>query len=306
MKKILIISLGLLISAGSFGQSRKYTSQFSQLQGYFNPALTAYEGSMVKGFVRNQWAGWEGAPKSYFLSAELDFADLGGSNELGKHAIGLNILNDEYGAFNDTELIISYSTRVRVSEKAGLRMGAGLNINSIRLDATRLTTDQADDLILGSFNGGFPKMNSLDLNMGMSITHPNYYISYGISNINQGSISSGDIFMDKKPRVSIMQAGYRNSFSNSLTVITNSMWRSQADLPANLEFNLKLLYKDKLWVGGGHRVDYANNVQLGLMMGKLRFGYVYERPMLKSYLLPNDTHELLISMRLFGGELEIW
>ena len=25
-------------------------------------ALTAYEGTMVKGLVRNQWAGWEGAP----------------------------------------------------------------------------------------------------------------------------------------------------------------------------------------------------------------------------------------------------
>ena len=99
MKKLLLLSFAILLSVASFGQSRKYMSQFSHLQGYFNPALTAYEGSMVKGLVRNQWAGWEGAPKSYFVSAELDFANLGGSSDLGKNAIGVNLLNDEYGAF---------------------------------------------------------------------------------------------------------------------------------------------------------------------------------------------------------------
>ena len=107
MKKLLLLSLGILLSVGTFAQSRKYMSQFSHLQGYLNPALTAYEGSMVKGLVRNQWAGWEGAPKMNFVSAELDFANLGGNSDLGKNAIGVNLLSDEYGAFKETELILS-------------------------------------------------------------------------------------------------------------------------------------------------------------------------------------------------------
>uniref|UniRef100_UPI0040476BE2 PorP/SprF family type IX secretion system membrane protein n=1 Tax=Algoriphagus sp. TaxID=1872435 RepID=UPI0040476BE2 len=252
------------------------------------------------------WAGWEGAPKMNFISAELDFANLGGNSDLGKNAIGVNLLSDEYGAFKETELILSYATRIQVSEKAGLRMGAGLNINSIRLDGTRLTTEQANDPTLAQYVGGFSDMNVLDLNIGMSVTHPNYYVSYGVHNVNQGSISSGDIFMDKKPRVGIAQAGYRNRFSENITVIGNWMWRTQSDLPANVEFNLKFLFKDKFWIGGGHRVDYANNAQLGVLLGKLRFGYVYEWPMLQSYLLPNQTHEFMVSMRLFGGEAAIW
>ena len=306
MKKITTLILALLLSIASYGQSRKYMSQFSHMQGYFNPALTAYEGTMVKGLVRNQWAGWEGAPKMNFVSAELDFANLGGSGDLGKNAIGVNLLSDEYGAFTESELILSYSTRIQVSEKAGLRMGAGLNINSIRLDGSRLTTEQANDPTLTQYVGGFADMNILDLNIGMSVTHPNYYVSYAVHNVNEGSISSGDIFMDKKPRVGIAQAGYRNRFSENVTVITNAMWRTQSDLPANVEFNMKFLFRDKFWVGGGHRVDYANNAQVGVLLGKLRFGYVYEWPMLKSYLLPNQTHEFMVSMRLFGGNATIW
>ena len=305
MKKLLVLSFAILLSLASFGQSRKSMSQFSHLQGYFNPALTAYEGSMVKGLVRNQWVGWEGTPKTYFISAELDFANLGGSSDLGKNAVGVNLINDEYGAFTESELILSYATRIRISENAGLRMGAGLNINSIRLDGTRLTTEEADDPILAQYIEGFAEMNVLDLNIGMSLTHPNYYISYGVNNINEGSISSGDIFMEKKPRVGIGQAGYRNRFSENMTVITNAMWRTQEDLPANVEFNLKFLFKDKFWVGGGHRVDFNNNAQLGVLMGKLRFGYVYEWPMLNSYQL-NPTHEFMVSYRLFGGNAAIW
>ena len=306
MKKISILLLALLLSVGAFAQSRKYMSQFSHLQGYLNPALTAYEGTMVKGLVRNQWAGWEGAPKMNFVSAEIDFANLGGNSDLGKNAIGVNLLSDEYGAFTESELILSYATRIRVSEKAGLRMGAGLNINSIRLDGNRLTTEEANDPTLAQYIGGFADMNVLDLNIGMSVTHPNYYVSYGVHNVNQGSISSGDIFMDKKPRVGIAQAGYRNRFSENMTVITNAMWRTQSDLPAKVEFNMKFLFNDKFWVGGGHRVDDTNNAQLGLLLGNLRFGYAYEWPMLKTYRLPYPTHEFMVSYRLFGGEADIW
>ena len=85
-------------------------------------------------------------------------------------------------------------------------------------------------------------MNIVDVNMGMSVTHPNYYISYAAHNINQGSISSGDIFMDKKPRIGIAQAGYRNHFSKNTTVIGNAKWRTQSDLPANVVLNLKMLF----------------------------------------------------------------
>ena len=218
------------------------------------------------------------------------------------------MLTDEFGAFRENELVLSYSTRVRVSENAQLRMGAGLNINSTRLDGTQLTTEQAGDPIVMQYVGGFAKMNVLDLNMGISLTHSKYYVSYGVHNINQGGMSSGDVFMDNKPMVGIAQAGYRNPVSSRMDVIVNGMWRTQSNLPANVELNTKVVFYDKFWVGGGHRVDYANNFQLGFLLKSMRLGYIYERPMLRSYLLPNTTHELMLSIALFGnGEIrKIW
>ena len=309
MRKLVLIIVLLQLSVVAFSQSRKYISQFSHVQSYLNPGMTGYEGSQVKGFVRNQWAGWEGAPKTYFVSAELDFSQLAGSGDLGKNSVGINLLSDEYGAFRETELIISYGTRVQLSEQASLRLGAGVNINQIRLDGNSLNTEQANDPRVMQYLGGFANMNLLDFNLGMSLTHPNYYMSYGVHNVNKGSISSGDVFMDRKPMVHIIQAGFRNRVADHMAIIANGMYRSQADLPTNVEFNLKFLFYDRVWIGGGHRIDYANHAQVGMVMGRLNVGYVYEFPKQESYLLPNPTHELMVTFRLFeteAGTLNLW
>lgn len=265
---------------------------------------------MVKGLVRNQWVGWEGAPKTYYLSTEFDLVDLmNETNDLGRNAVGINLLSDEYGAFRETELILSYSYRIQVSAKAGLRLGLAVNFNSFRLDATRLTTEQSFDPRLAQYGGGIVNMDVLDFNIGMSLIHPNYYISYGVHNVNQGGINNGEIIMDKKPQVGIGQVGYRTALNDQLTLISNGLVRSQIDLPTNLELNLKFLFNDKFWFGMGHRFDYSNNAQLGLLIGRTRFGYVYEWPKLKSYLLPSATHEFMMSIRLFNeknGTAPIW
>lgn len=299
MKLIYILFILVTSSSAVFGQSRKYIAQFSHMQSYFNPALTGYEGSSFRGLVRNQWAGFEGAPMTYFGSLEVDIADFAKGSDADKNALGINILHDEFGAFVETELIASYASRIMIDEKTAVRLGVGVNYNRIQLDGNNLTTEQSNDPKINQYLNGFANMQVLDFNIGMALTHPNYYISYTVHNVNQGAISSGDTFSDRKPRVGIVQAGYRNAMSDDLALATNFMFRSQADLPDNIEFNFKILMMNKIWLGAGHRVQYANNFQLGIVLPIMRIGYVYELPMAKSYLLPNSTHEFLTVIPLF-------
>ena len=304
IKHSIIIFLLLAVGVGNnlHAQSRKFFSQFSHFQGYFNPALTGYEGSMVRGLVRNQWGGIEGAPKTYFVSAELDFGELSGEQDpalLGKNAFSVNVLQDNYGAFLENELTANYAARVRLTEKHNLRLGTGVSYQSIRLDGNALTTEEANDPTIGKYLGSFSNMNVLDLNIGMALTHANYYVSYGIHRVNGGDLQSGDEFMDGYPAEQMIQAGYREALNENLAVAANGFFRSRKDLPNITEFNLKLLMMDRFWLGVGHRVDYATNVQVGFLTGKLRLGYVYEFPMAESYLLPGGIHEFSLAINLF-------
>src|SRR5690554_1776750 len=305
MKSLTYIAIFFFTAIGLTGvqaQSRKYVSDFSQFQSYFNPGLTGYEGSTVRGFVRNQWSGVDGAPKTYFFSTELDFGELAGEEDpalMGKNAISLNLLHDAYGAFRETELTVAYASRIRLSRQHNLRLGAGVNYQTIRLDGNSLTTEEQNDPTLGQYLGQFSSMNVIDFNLGIALTHANYYLSYGIHRVNGGKLTSGDEFMSAYPASSVFQAGYRNTVGEHISLIVNTFYRTQKDLEDNIEFNLKALLMDKLWLGFGHRVDFATSAQIGVIANRLRLGYVYELPSTSSYNLRGNTHEFSAVFNLF-------
>ncbi|WP_018474999.1 PorP/SprF family type IX secretion system membrane protein [Echinicola pacifica] len=299
---ITIICLLLVGPISAVAQSRKYVSQFSFFQSYFNPGLTGYEGSTIRGFVRNQWGGYEGAPKSAFVSAELDFAEMKGQTDpalLGKNAASLNLFYDSYGAFRETSLVGGYASRVRISQKHNLRLGAGVSYTNVRLDGGSMTTEQQNDGVLSQYIGGFSNMQIVDFNLGLALTHANYYLSYAMHGVNSGRISSGDDFLSEHPVSYIVQAGYREALTKDVSVIGNVFYRAQEGYSDNIEFNLKALLMDKIWLGAGHRIDYANSLQMGIVLQKMKFGYVYETPTNKSYLLPSNTHEFVLIYNLF-------
>lgn len=303
MKKVyLFFFLALLPTIMVNGQTRKYASQFNQLQSYFNPSMTGYEGSIIRGFVRNQWAGLEGAPKTYFISAEFDPAEIRNSDDaalLGKTAFGFNMVQDNYGPFVDNEFLVSYASRIRLGTATNLRLGAAVNYNTVRLDGNNLTTEQANDPTLNQYINSFANMNIIDFNLGISLTHQNYYFAYGVQNVNQGGLSNGDVFMDNKHFTSIFQAGIKQPVSQNVSIYSHVFGRIQSDLPPNIEFNLKAMLMDRFWLGVGHRMDYATNFQLGFLMSKVRLGYAYEIPSRRAYMIPNPTHEFMASFFIF-------
>jgi len=309
MKSLTYIAIFFFTAIGLTGvqaQSRKYVSDFSQFQSYFNPGLTGYEGSTVRGFVRNQWSGVDGAPKTYFFSTELDFGELAGEEDpalMGKNAISLNLLHDAYGAFRETELTVAYASRIRLSRQHNLRLGAGVNYQTIRLDGNSLTTEEQNDPTLGQYLGQFSSMNVIDFNLGIALTHANYYFSYGVHRVNGGKLTSGDEFLDAYPASSIFQAGYRNTVGENIAVIVNAFYQTQRNLEDNVEFNLKTLLMDRLWLGFGHRVNYASNAQVGIVTKRLRLGYVYEFPIASRYNLRGNIHEFAVVFNLFRNNV---
>jgi hypothetical protein len=72
---------------------------------------------------------------------------------LGKSAVGISLLQDEYGAFKETEAVLSYASRIQLAEKTNLRLGAGVIYRGVRLNGNNLTTEQSGDPILSEYLG---------------------------------------------------------------------------------------------------------------------------------------------------------
>jgi len=82
----------------------------------------------------------------------MDFAETRAGEDpalMGKWAYSINLLHDTYGAFKKTTFLAAYARRVKVSASHQLRLGAGLNYQTIRLDVNALTSEQAGDPLIG-------------------------------------------------------------------------------------------------------------------------------------------------------------
>ncbi|NDK55708.1 PorP/SprF family type IX secretion system membrane protein [Pontibacter fetidus] len=330
MKKI-YITIALVASVlGANAQNRKHVANFSLFQQYFNPALTGYEGSMVKTYYRNQWTGFEDAPKTIFASAELDMADLASWKKDGllktseadnynrqleaKHAFGLAVLNDRFGPFTETQLHLSYGTRVRLSEKLSLRWGAAATYSSQQLDASKLTTDQEGDPEFENFNGQTAKIGKFDLNMGLMLTAENFYLGYAMQDILKGKMTTGDDYLNNSfPQQHVVQAGYRTALTEQVGIVANGLYRYDDKLEESMEGQLKAVYQNMLWVGAGYRKDLAYSFQGGVRLSQLRLGYVYELPTADAKYMDKTTNEIMVTYNLvpvkypkYGKKVTIW
>ncbi|WP_439883360.1 PorP/SprF family type IX secretion system membrane protein [Pontibacter sp. MBLB2868] len=318
MKKLILALFMILMVCQAKAQSRKQIANFSQYQHYYNPSLTGFNGSVLKTFYRNQWTGFEDAPKTIFASAELDMQQIGNksrgfnvSNREAKdyqqslnpkHSLGLAILHDQFGPSRETQLFLSYGAGIRLSEKLNLRWGTALTYNSNKLDGNSLTVDQENDPKYRDVLGHSNAISKVDLNLGLALSSYNFYLGYAMQDVTEGKfITSGDDFLSGLyNRRHVAQAGYRAGISDQLGFALNGIYQYDKQNHGSAEAQVKAIYNNTFWVGGGYRIDQAYNMAAGIRLDQLSFGYTYESPVQESQTIRKATNELTISYNLIS------
>ena len=311
MKKFSIIILVVLGALGAQAQNRKYTGNFSLFQQYFNPALTGYEGSVVKTFYRDQWTGYQDAPRTLFVSGELNLADLksfgnrrpaGAHNAAGNDAVGLSILHDTFGPFKESQFNASYSYKVALSEMLSLRGGAALTYNLNSLDETRLVFDDISDAqyqyLLRSNNN---RVHKLGVNAGLVLSATNYYFGYAVQDLTKGALAGGDPYLnDTYALQHVLQGGYRRGITDQFGLVFNGLYRYDSKLKSTLEGQLKGVYDDTYWAGIGYRNNLALTFTAGMRFkNQFKIGYLREMPSGKGSGVNVGSNELLFTYNLF-------
>jgi type IX secretion system PorP/SprF family membrane protein len=331
MKRIILAAALLASGLGVQAQTRKYVANFSLFQQYFNPALTGYEGSMVKTFYRDQWTGFEAAPNAMFASGELDLADLAEwkkrdllktqeediyNRQLGsRHAFGLVVLNDRFGPFKESQVQLSYSSRIRLSKALALRMGAAVTYSSQLVDGTSLTLDQENDPEFQGVLGRRSSVNKMDLNLGLMLTAEKYYVGYALQDVTEGNmLTTGDAYLERMfQRQHVVQAGYRRAINEEFGVIANGMYWYSSTVKETIEGQLKGVFRNTFWLGGGYRQGLAYNLTTGVRLSQLKIGYVYETPVGEASAMTKSTNEIALTYNLipvlypkFSNRITMW
>jgi type IX secretion system PorP/SprF family membrane protein len=323
MKTLLLTGISLLCSLAAVAQSKIDITQFSLIQQYYNPSLTGNQGSVMRALYRNQWTGFEDAPKTIFVSGEFSLSDLSASkasavrrstNPGAENALGLSVLHDSFGPYSETQVYLSYGSAIRLSESLNLRWGSALSYKSNRLDGNKLIVDQDDPKHQHLLNHNNRK-SRIDMNLGIALSSGNYYFAYALQDAaRNGFIRTGDDFMEESySRKHVLQAGYRTSLSKQFGLVVNGLYLYDKLHKETAEVQLKGVYDNMLWAGAGYRKDLAFNFTAGVRLNQLQLGYAYEMPAGDASAIPNNTNEIVISYRLYdshaagkGNQLLIW
>ncbi|MCJ8166734.1 PorP/SprF family type IX secretion system membrane protein [Pontibacter sp. E15-1] len=320
MKRLLLcIALALAVYTVQ-GQGRKQIANFSQYKHFYNPSLTGYDGSVVRTLYRNQWTGFEDAPKTLLATAEVDLGMLGhksnnyrfdGRESRGaavgtgaRHALGLILLHDQFGPAKESLVGLNYGSAIRLSESVSLRWGSALTYRMQRFDGNSLTVDQENDPRYTGVLGNNNRSNTLDLNLGLSLVTARYYVGYAMQDITAGSVvSSGDDFLrDFYTRKHVAQAGYRASLGGDWGYSVNGIYQYDKLARSTVEGQVKAIYQHAFWAGAGYRNDQAYNLTAGLRLGELSVGYTYETPIQDASAITKSTNEIALSYTLMPSK----
>ncbi len=298
----------LLISISLFQLKAQQQTQFTNIllhQYLYNPAYsTAVNGMQFNAGYRHQWAGFEGAPRTFMASGYGNFK---------KHeemSAGGLVINDQLGLINRTSLYGSYGYRLKFNDIWSL--GLGLSAGYVQYNVKAYNAkpyDAGDDFLVSSILNA----NAFDANAGLYLSSDKFFFGFSGQQIPNGKI----YWLNNTGRLTphmYIYSGYNFTLDKKkkeYTLQPSVLMRFNSPVPYEVEYNLRLSYKSMVWVAASFRhaktvtslgQQWQNNSFCGLMgltvNKQFTLGYSYDYGLSNIRNYNNGTHEIILTYTL--------
>jgi type IX secretion system PorP/SprF family membrane protein len=320
MKRGAVLLMSFFFAAVVYGQQRPHYTQYILNNYILNPALSGIENyTDVKMSARDQWVGLNGAPRTMYLSihAPIGKKDLKtsatsfsipGENPRGyaywenyeasapHHGIGFSMVNDKTGLYNRFSANVSYAYHIGLSPTTNLSAGFAGGIMKISRDGSKSTYNNGDptDPAEGSVADIYRVRP--DLSAGLWLYSASYFAGISAQQIIPQKVSFVDDTLGFKlvPHL-FATAGYRFLMSEDVNAIPSFMLKYVSPLEPQVDVNLKVQYRDLLWIGGSYRFKYGYAAMVGLNVSNtFNIGYAYDFTTTQLNTASHGTHEMVI------------
>ena len=245
MKKLLIILLVGGLYFQSFGQQDPMYTQFFSNKIVVNPAYAGSRDAVsLVGLYRNQWTGFQGAPKTTTISVHSPIRKM-------NSGIGLSLIYDQIGIQRSYEIKAAYSYQVNV----------GIGTLSFGVDGQIRKQDmlwnQSNPLETGDNEIPYG-LNTLPLpnfGFGMYLYKENYYVGLSVPKILENEtnyLPQGNSF---QKRHFFGMAGIVVPISKAFHLKPAVLVKYEVAAPIEFDCNLMAIIMDQFWIGGTYRTN---------------------------------------------------
>ncbi|MBL7895966.1 MAG: type IX secretion system membrane protein PorP/SprF [Bacteroidia bacterium] len=290
MKKIhKIIAIVLLVAGASSlsaQQQNLYSNYLLNTYAYNSGVIGSQDYMQANLFYRNQWVGFEGSPKTYMLSL------YGPVKKLKNASVGGMINSDQTGLMtsNTGYLTFAYSVKLNKKLKLALGLSGGLKQYRIKLYDAR-TYDQGDEYLTGTILTA----NTFDANAGLYLHGEKFFL--GLSSMNM--LNNRVNWQADKGRLTphyYAMVGYKIKVKSDYEITPSVLLKYNAPAPVQLEYSLRVTYKNWIWLGASYRNNDAVAAMVGVkIMKKLNIAYANDFTVSKLRNYNSGSHEISIS-----------
>lgn len=271
-------------------QLPQYT-QWAFHQFAINPAHAGIKNCLdIHSLYRMQWFGFEGAPKSGFLTLSAPLSSLQKHILSSRHGVGAKIEIDNIGQFSLTRLNLAYAAHFNFSPDTRLSLGIYGGFLQFGYNPQNTITINPDPMV--TKESSFIKP---DATFGAWWNGKNYYFGLVLQNLIPAKWEN--IGTDSKFRFhSILNGGYRYSLDDKYTILPAFLLKIPPSGPVALDLNVLFDYKNQFGFGIGYRnVDALLFIANFKIKKQLSVQYSFDfilSPLRKGTI---NTHELSIT-----------
>lgn len=303
--------------------------QFSQYMNnpyVLNPAASSlYSDIDIHAGFRQQWAGYDGAPQTYYLSGTVNlgpaapgddnFYSIPISYRQGlldnitsprpKHVVGGLLAVDEYGMFKRTSLMASYSYHMPVGQKHHLAIGVSLGWYGLSFASNCVILENPSDATYEDFIANGTRSDLFDINAGVYFYGEKLFAGYSIYQLGQNDIVLGNedgaanLSNAKLAIHHYLTAGYRIGVSENFDLIPSAMLKIRTPSPLSVDINLMGEFDKRFRLGISYRNQDAVAVIAGANLNDwLRLAYSYDYVTSEINDLSSGSHEVVLGVQL--------
>jgi type IX secretion system PorP/SprF family membrane protein len=287
MRKLFLLSLFI----GLFGTIRAQQDPQASMY-FFNPLQfnAAYAGSRdaltVTAVSRAQWLGWDGAPKTQFLSVHAPVLKK-------KIALGANLNYDKVGARSGLDAMFHFAYRMQLNKRnLTLSFGASAGLQQFQYNFSGLNVTDLNDL-------NFQQSNSItnsNFGLGVYLYNRKFYAGASIPRLLNRSFESntGNAFYQRHLNV---VAGYVYEYNSVVALKPSLLFKYTANSPASLDINLSAQFFHQFWIGALYRVHDAVGFNASYIFKDFcTIGYAYDFPINGKIYNQWGSHEVVLSL----------
>lgn len=291
MRNLILFCLVVLVMQAN-GQQLPQLTQYQFNDYVFNPAIAGSRQFFeLRSGHRYQWVGIQDAPRTFTFS---------GTTPLGqKMGVGGYLFTDIVGPTRRTGFQLSYAYHLRLTEDIKLSLAVSAGLLQFLIDGSKINFhDPGDPVLDDQLRGDLLP----DAKFGFYLYGERFWFGATAPQLLRNKVYFLDESRETLSRMEdhyYAMGGYRLPLGEDWKLEPSFLVKYTSPVPAKIDLNATIRYKDTFWLGAGYRTNDAYCAMVGYWLKKtFQFGYSYDiiTSNLRNY--STGTHEVMLAITL--------